>query len=197
MAARAGMVALIAELRSMTDTASAETTVNGTAYWTDDQLQDILDEIGSDVVDDRLIPAPLYYNGVYEYRRYYLRQGLPLWFEGAATSGAFEVVDSLGVAPAFVYTFNSKRRLIEFAENTLGKDYFLRARAFNLYAAAAEVWLQKASHRTALVDFKAGNNQIYEDQEWQHCMKMHSFYKRKTGFRAVPMRRVDYGQEYR
>jgi len=43
MAARTGMNDLITELRGMTNAGSADTTIAGTAYWSDNQLQAILD----------------------------------------------------------------------------------------------------------------------------------------------------------
>ena len=51
MSARTGMANLIIRLRGMVQSGTADYTVAGSAYWTDDQLQDGLDKYRRDIVN--------------------------------------------------------------------------------------------------------------------------------------------------
>lgn len=89
MAARAGMVSLIATLRGMTETAENDTTIGSLTFWTDDQLQSILDR-HSFYVSEQLESFPEIEAGSYTYKKYFLPQLPHPYFEGSATTGAFK-----------------------------------------------------------------------------------------------------------
>lgn len=191
--ARDGMAVIISELRRITNTAEGDTIVNGVAYWTDDQLQDVLDQNGKDVLDVVLTPMSMMESGTLVYRRYYLPEKQLEWYEGTESAGAFTVVDAQGntVDPS-LYTLNRARRLIEFTSTTGGTTYYLRARVYDVTLAASQVWFEKAGHRAALIEWKLGLSQLKEDQEYQHCLDMSKHYASKHGFKSIPMRRAGY-----
>jgi len=81
MTARAGMTELIDELRLMTDTVSSEDS-EVTDYWTDEQLQDILDSYSVYHVRIPLRPVlEMAANGRYEPRTYMLPKSVSKWLE--------------------------------------------------------------------------------------------------------------------
>lgn len=186
--ARASMADFIAKLRLMTEAETASEDVDGEAYWTDEQLEEILDENGVDLLDIQLNPKPLMVSGSLEWTRYYIPAHISKFLEGGAE---LSVVDSRGIA-APSYTLHRERRLIEFDADTGGLSYYLRGRAYDLNSAAAEVWLRKASLRSKLVDFRTGAMNIKEDQEWQHCMDMYRQYSTQAGFKVVSIKRTGY-----
>lgn len=176
MAARTGMTEILSRLRIMTETVASVETVGTADPWTDDALQAILDRKRVDIFDEPLVAVPLYTSGTREYLRY----EFPSWLKSATlerdgTSGAFSVVDNLGNA-APTYTIYWDAGYIEFAADTAGTSYYLRARVFDLRGCAAEVWNQKAGLRAKLIQWKAGDHTLYEDQEYDHCIQMAKHY---------------------
>jgi hypothetical protein len=196
MAARTGMTGLIAQLRRLTDAEEDAVTVAGETYWTDDHLQDILDNYAQDIVDVPLRSNPTYEEGSWEYRRYYIPKMIPRTLETPTedSDNTFFVVSDTGtVIPTSSYTYDSRLRRLLFNSDQLGHVYYLRAVSYNVNEAAAEVWRTKASFRVALVEWKGGDHSIKEDQEWQHCMQMAEFFEGKYGIKSVQMRKMDYG----
>lgn len=186
--ARTGMASLILELRGLTDAEAGQTIVDGIPYWSDDQLQDILDNNSSAIDDVLLVRVPVKVNGTLVYTRYDFPTAISRWIDTE-----FDVVDIQGVVVSTDdYTYNAAYRRIEFDVDTGGISYYLRGREFNMSASAGEVWLKKAGHRAALVEWKAGAQSIKEDQEWQHCMKMYQQVSSQGGIKNVRLRRVDY-----
>lgn len=175
MAARPGMTDLISDLRLKTDTSPDEVSVNGVSYWTDDQLQDILDQHRQDV-DVQLVAYPRYESGELLTKIYYIPNKVLTTLENDPS--VLEIVDRYGNA-ATGYTVDLSGRKVTFDADTGGTAYWLRGRQFDVDYAAADVWAAKASHRAALVDWRAGGQTLYEDQEYQHCLEREKFYRGK------------------
>lgn len=49
----------------------------------------------------------------------------------------------------------------------------------NMNDALADLWLQKAGHREKYVNFKAGSNQVSVSQSYDHCIKMYHIYRNR------------------
>jgi hypothetical protein len=155
MAARSGLSNLITRLRGMTATGSADYTVGALTYWTDDQLEDVLDRNRLDVRDEVLTSHYVLGTAgtaqVYDYTSRYHN------FE-STTGGtaifylAFDTGERVGTA---LYTPDYDSGKITFAANTGGSVLYLNARAYDLNAAAAEVWTMKADHVADRFDFAA------------------------------------------
>lgn len=194
MAARAGMVDLLLEVRRMTDTSETDTLINGVQYWTDDQLQDILDQHRAEVIDEPLLLVGYRESGITVYKKYFIPNTVGKYVETVA-SGAdvFSIVDTLG-DPAPSYTVDLNAQIVTFDATTGGQSYYLRCRRYDVRAAAAQVWLDKASHRFALIKWKAGAHTLDEDLEYQHCLEMHQKYSAFRGVGTTRLSRIDYGR---
>jgi hypothetical protein len=208
MTVRLGMVNSIAELRRICDASENESTVNGVAYWTDQQIQDVLDNHAEDVTDVLLTARPLREGSSTVYKRYYIPKTISKWMEhfteAEETANALlDAEDQLDATPLFEvrdangnlvtnYTYNRARRLIEFDSDTNANYFYLRATDYDIEAAASELWTNKAAHRAQLIRWKAGDHQLHEDQEWAHCMKMAEHYSRTRGAQNVVMIKTDY-----
>lgn len=182
MAVRNGMASVILELRRMTDASATEVKVNGVQYWTDDQLQTVLDQYRHDVLDLPLMPASQREAGKDVTLRYYIPDEVGTWIENDPT--VLTVVDENGITQSS-YTYDPTSRYFLFDANTNGATRLMRGRFYDLRLAAARVWFDKAGHRVALINWKAGGQNLNEDQEYQHCMAMFVAYSGNDGVKSI------------
>ena len=171
MAIRPEMTALVTRLRSITS-AATDDVFNGVTYWTDEQLQDILDAHTLGVQDLPLSEGALYTNGVLDWQKqtYHLARGYDV-------ASDVTILDSLGVV--VTGTVNTQSKAVSLTAGSQGTQYYVRATVYDMYEAAAEVWSLKASQRSDYVRWKAGNYQANAAEEYQHCLERSSYYRAK------------------
>jgi len=191
MAARAGMTTLIQKVRSYTNAGTADYTLAGTAYWSDDQLEDTLDSHRRKVLKVSLDPEQNFVNSDYQTTIYHL----PEWannLEQFASDSEFRLYDSTGTNIGTAdYSVNYEARAITF---TTDQDSAVRYADFHIYdvfRAASEVWKQKAAHVAANVNWQSDNHRIDAAQEYEHCLKMATQYAGMAGPTFTRMVRVD------
>lgn len=189
--ARAGMANLIRQLRVNGAAGSNDELVNGVQYWTDDQLQEILDAHSQDINDVPLVTYSEMVAGVTVWKKYYIPASIPINLEGASSVGEFTVVDTLGNTVTG-YTLDLPRRRLDFTASQEGRTYYLRARSFDINKASAELWTKKASLYAELIDWKAGTYNLKEDQVYQHALERAAYWAGKSGFGRVKLNRDDY-----
>lgn len=179
MAARTGMANLIARLRGMCDAGTAEWTKDGTAFWTDDQLEDRLDP---HVVEYRadVDPLPELVDGSTEYHKYSLAHGN---LEEAASGTAHWVVRNTGgtAQGTATYSVNYEQGLITFAADTAGSPMIVRYKTFDLWAAAADVWRHRAANVHSYYNIREGEHSLSRSEWFDHCWKMADESDKKTG----------------
>ncbi len=144
MTARTGMANLITRLRGMTAAGTAEYTIAGTPWFSDAQLQDVLDA-GATLLEWQplrwqpdTIPGDVEYHRAYVYVRD-LEE---------ATSGTVNWVvrDSTGLEVGTAgYTINYVTGEFRWAQDTGGTALYLTGRSCDLYGAAADVWQQRCA----------------------------------------------------
>jgi hypothetical protein len=194
MAARAGMANLILRLRALTEASASDYSIGVTTYWSDDQLQDILDGTRKDYRMVALEPQPeLGSDGFYDYFDYKIPPEIGRDFEEAGSGSIWAVKKSDGtLISSSDYTVNYRAGLLRFNTDQAATFYFLDVRTFNLNAAAYEVWQTKAAHAVAGVDWKSDNHDIKGSQEYEHCMQMAERFRRMgSGWQSTTMVRVD------
>lgn len=182
---RDGMVDLIVELRRLTNANVDDTQILDETYWTDEQLQDILDSNSTEYHHVPLKPAvKVALNNVLEYYDYYWPNEIGSWVETPDTDDVFYVQNSVGANQAYAtaYTVDYRRRKVSFVSNTTGGSFYLTCRSFDMYSAAAEVWLAKAGHRAHYISVTLDNHRMEEDTEWRQCMEMYKKFSAKRGF---------------
>lgn len=125
-------------------------------YWTDDQVQDALDRNRLELIDEPLSPFPtVNAGGTTEYRHY---QSQYRSFEATTGGTAVYILrDGTGArVGTALYTPDYDLGRIEFAATvTGGSTLYLSGNAYDVYAAAADVWSQKAGHVADRFDFTA------------------------------------------
>lgn len=189
--ARSGMSNLILRLRGMTDTSESEYTVNSVAWWTDDQLQDILDQHRTDWSDVELVVQPEYVSGDWATRDYHLPR--MNWEEYTSDSDIWRVVDTDGAAVSTsTYTADYLTGVIRFSSDQDHAIYYLRGRSFNLDAAAADVWRRKMAHyANTSFNFAADGQRFDRHQLVQSAMMMIQMYEKSGGAKSSPFVRSD------
>lgn len=197
MTVRLGMTTLIDKLRSLTNTIQSDVTVDDVTYWTDQQLQDILDRHSKMVRDVPLLPNAQVDNGITSFKEFYIPKIVGTYFETADTPGQFALFNSFFVlVSASLYTVDYNIGLITFSSDFGSTVLYLRARVFDINAAAVHVWTEKAAHRAELINWSSGSQHLNEDQEYQHCLEMIKLYQSKAGLKSTRQYRIDYGSSW-
>jgi len=164
MAARATMADTILALRRLGAAGTVDYTLAGETWWSDEQLQIVLDRRSMDVRDEHLTAA-----------REVDASGTAVWFDYESQYGVFETTDggtaifllrdSTGTrAGAADWTADYDNGRVTFAETTGGTAYYLTGRSFDLNAAAADLWDTKAAHVSDRFDFAADGAQFKVSQ---------------------------------
>lgn len=190
MAARAGMTALILRLRGMTETGATDYTVNSAQWWTDDQLQDILDQHVTRIEQLALSPIPEVAAGATVFKDYPIGYGN--LEDNTSDAGHFFLSDSTGTEVADGgYTGDWVGGVLRFTADTTGVVYYLKARSYNLNLAAAAVWRMKMSHAASGYDFTTEGQSFSRSQMFEHARAMAEHYSRQGGTQTVELFRSD------
>jgi hypothetical protein len=163
----------------MSGAGTAEYALGTTTYWTDDQLESVLDRYRTDVYREPLVLRPIYVNGTARYHDYYWRRAEV----EQATSGtaAWRLETSAGALIGTAnYSVNYEARHIRFSADQGGVTYYLTYRAYDLNRAAAEVWESKAAHVADRFDVETDNHNLLRSQLYNHYMNMAKIYRRRS-----------------
>lgn len=187
MTARTGMSVLITTLRGMTNAGSADYTIAGSAYWTDDQLQTVLDHHRQDVYDAPTFPIAQNVSGTGIYKIY--DTGLEYLEQGTA---AFYLKDSAGSTVGTAgYTMDYERGIATFTADQKGSAYYATAASYNVNAAAADVWKRKAAQVANMVSFTADGVHVSKSDMIKNCLEMAKYYSGQAGVMTATMTRGD------
>lgn len=179
---RNGMTDIVAELRGLSEAGTADYTIASAAYWTDDQLQNILDQHRTDIIFEELQMYPVQIaGGSISYLDYRSEYG---WLE--STTGGTAVLylqDGTGaVIGTANYTPDYRRGQFQFSVDQGGSVYYLTARSYDLNASAAEVWRKKAAHYAPTsFNFSTDNHSVSRSQVYDHCIGMAEHFEGKSG----------------
>jgi hypothetical protein len=192
-AGRSGMQNLLAELRGMCEAGASDYTIADVPYWSDAQLQDVMDTHRTDVVFEPLQSYP-----------YQISGGSLSWTDYRSTHGYYEattggtaifyIQDSTGATVSgSSYSTDYRRGVITFSANQAGTAYYLTGRSYDLDAAASDVWRRKASHYANSFDFSTDNHSVSRSQVYKHCLEMAEHFEGKSAsaIETVQMFRSD------
>jgi len=191
MSARTGLSTLIETLRAWCNAGTADYSVAGTTYWTDEQLQHVLDRYRADYHRYPLTAVEeINESNEVIYRNYYAPKGF--YEEAGGGSAVWTVEDSTGkdVGTAS-YTANYEAGHIYFTSDTGGSAYYLTARTYDMHRAAADVWRQKAAHFAGRFDWRAGEHQVSASQLYKQALAMAQYYDQIAPVRVVRLSRSD------
>ncbi len=195
MAARTSMADLLLTLRGLTSAGSAEYTVNGSACWTDQQLQDVLDRHVYPIRHEELIPFETYgAGGSVTYVDYQSPHRFVETVLGGTPTTRFVVQDETGAAVGTAgFTVDYPRGLVTFGTATGGLTRYVTGYSYDMNAAAADVWTQKAAHYVTAYDVATDNHNLRRSQIIQSCLTMAKEYASGAMINSVSIERGDTG----
>ncbi len=162
MPIRPNMQPLIDLLRNTGQAAPETETFNGVTYWTDQQLQDILDGVsklgaveGEFYIADDTIFLP----------------AIPKSFYADPDTVTKVLVNGSWVANTG--TWDTLKRELTTTQDVQA----ISARWISMNEALAVFWEEKANQRSDFVNIKGGQNKLDMEQEWQHCREMAAYYR--------------------
>lgn len=170
MAARTGMSNLITKLRGMTAAGTADYTVNGAAYWTDEQLEDVLDENSLRIKTEALISDPDTSGATDVYKEYTWQYGDVEEVTSGSARWRVELSDGSIVGTA-TYSADYRQRRITFTNDTQGSAIYLSYYRYDLHGAAADVWDQKAAQVASRFDLETDNHNMKRSQLYAQYTK--------------------------
>lgn len=155
MAVRETMGGLIGQVRGLANLGTADYTVGTVAYWSDAQVQEVLDRHRVDVVDERVEPVrELAAGGSAAYFLYELPMGHFETTDGG--TAVFVVRDGTGTLAGtgdFSVDYGAGR--VRFADDQMGTVRYVSGRSYDVYRAAGEIWEMKAASVAERFDFSA------------------------------------------
>lgn len=186
MTVRTGMANVIANLRLDAQAGTADFSIGYTAYWSDNQLQGILDEHRLDFSHEALTPETDYSGGTIIYKRYYLPH------RNLESGTALTIENSAGVAVGTaLYTVDYNANVVTFANDTGGSAYYASGRSFDRNRAAADVWSAKAAYYSTKPDFSTDNHSVKYSKVAEMCLAMATKYEALAGPTVISVYRSD------
>ncbi len=170
MAARVGMSTLISEIRKVCNVGTADYTVGGVSYWTDEQIEEVLDKYSQRILRESLLAEGEWQTGgTVVYVNYRFKETFPE--EAGSGSAVWLVQNGEGSAIGTAnYSVNYQQRRISFTADQDGETRFLTYYSFDLFRAAAEIWEAKAAHVSDRFDVETDNHNLKRSQ--LHAMYM-------------------------
>jgi hypothetical protein len=176
------MATIIGELRAMCNAGTADYTVAGSAYFSDDSLQQELDKTQRYYRYVHLNEMPKIINAVYQWFDYEIPPELGQYIEEDQAGSGWCVRDMAGGSVAASgYTVNYQARRITFTANQGGSAYYIDAQVYEINAAAAAIWRKKYSFELATgYDWSSDNHSVKRSQKADNCLKMAEFFESKA-----------------
>lgn len=172
---RSGMFELIRQLRQMTQAADDEYSLAGETYFTDDHLQDALDQYRADVYEEAIYPIERYISGATVYQDYFWNNGNVERAESG--SAVWQLQDTNGSAVGTAnYSVDYNVRRIRFGTPTDGSQYALTYAHYDMNRAAAYVWRLKAANVALRFDVKTDNHDLKRSQLRKTFIEMAEHY---------------------
>jgi hypothetical protein len=191
MAARTSMADLLLALRGLTSAGSAEYTVAGSAYWTDDQLQAVMDRHVYPIRHEALNPQPsIGAGGTVSYFNY--QSPRRFWESTSGGTSRFIVQDESGATVGTsAYTVDYPYGRLTFGTDTTGLTRYVTGFSYDMNAAAADIFTQKAAHYVTAYDISTDNHSLSRGQIIDNCLKLAKEYSAGAWSYSVTMERSD------
>lgn len=168
---RSGMVDIVNEVRALAAVGPSDYTIAGNPYWTDAQIEAELDNHYEYIVNQTMESVATYGTaGTWEYFDYYVGAS---WLEQTTGGTAiFYIQDSTGaVISSSDYSVDYQTGVVTFNSDTLGAVRNVTCYAYDVNAAAAEIWRKKAQYYFSAVDFSTDNHSIKREGVYLHCIQ--------------------------
>lgn len=185
--ARTGMQTLIDTVRGFANAAPDEWSVTTDTslieYWSDDEIQRVLDRHKQEYIHVILDAQPTYESGTPVFKQYLLGTG-----NVESGTAVFKIEDTAGTVSG--YSVDYTRGIATFTSDQSGKSFYWSGFSYDLHAAAADIWRMKASHVAGLVDFSTDGHSIKRSQQAQQYLNMSQYYQSRSASEGVQTTRI-------
>jgi len=152
-------------------------------YWSDDEVQRVLDRHKAEHIHELMSVEPTYSAGAIVYKQY--RLGAPDVESGTAV---FKVEDTAGTVSG--YSVDYARGVVTFTADQSGKSFWWSGFSYDLNAAAADIWRMKASHVANLVDFSTDGHSVKRSQQAKQYLDMAGYYQNRSVSEGVTTAKI-------
>lgn len=185
--ARTGMQTLIDTVRGYANAAPDEWEVTSDSsivtYWSDEEIQRVLDRHKVEYIHALMDAQPTYESGSSVFKQYLL--GTDNVESGTAV---FKIEDTSGTVSG--YTVDYARGIVTFSTDQSGTSFYWTGYAYDLDAAAADIWRMKASHVAGLVDFSTDGHSVKRSQQAQAYLNMAGYYQQRSASEGVTTAKI-------
>lgn len=185
--ARTGMQTLIDTVRGYANAAPDEWEVTSDSsivtYWDDEEIQRVLDRHKREYIHALLDAQPTYESGSSVFKQYLLGTG-----NVESGTAVFKVEDTAGTVTG--YTVDYARGVVTFTADQSGKSFWWSGFAYDLNAAAADIWRMKASHVANLVDFSTDGHSVKRSQQAKQYLDMAGYYQNRSVSEGVTTAKI-------
>jgi hypothetical protein len=166
------MAEIISQVRQLAAAGTADYVVAGSTFWSDDQLQTILDRVRVEVWDEGVPYVPqINSGGTTEYTEYRLNR--TWWEQTTGGTSIFYLRDSTGARlGTATYTVDYAYGRVTFGADQHGSVRYVTGRSYDVYEAAARIWEAKAGHVADRFDFTADGASFKASQLTSQYMSM-------------------------
>ena len=185
--ARTGMQTLIDTVRGYANAEPDEWEVTSDSsivtYWDDEEIQRVLDRHKTEFIHALMNVEPTYSAGAIVYQQY--RLGATDVESGTAV---FKIEDTAGTVTG--YSVDYARGVVTFTADQSGKSFWWSGFAYDLNAAAADIWRMKASHVANLVDFSTDGHSVKRSQQAKQYLDMAGYYQNRSVSEGVTTAKI-------
>jgi hypothetical protein len=155
---------LIGNVRELCNLGTADYSIGATSFWTDEQIETVLDRHSARIVREMLeAESEWQTGGSVVYTNYRFKETYPE--ERESGTAIWLVQDGAGSAIGTAnYSVNYEQRRITFNADTEGQARYLSYYSFDMYRAAAEIWEKKAGHVADRFDVETDNHNLKRSQ---------------------------------
>jgi hypothetical protein len=176
MPARSTMAALILRVRDLINDPAGTSQI-----WSDNQIQDVLDESRIDVINGDLRPRATFSGTTIQYLDYFSNYGS--WEDGMVLKQYLTVVVTPSAIEPIVGHFT-------FSANTF-PPVFVTGKNYDIYRAAADILERWAAKWTLSYDMSVGGQTFRRGQAADALQKLAKTYRMKQRPSSIYMRRGD------
>jgi hypothetical protein len=162
----------IAHLRKYGSASNELESYNGVTYWSDAQLFQILERTVM-LHEGTLIPINTHATD--GYKDFIVSKKHHIWLDSYSASYT---------NTSDIPTYDANVRILTFASQQL-VSITAHAQVFNMIQALAELWEIKAAQRFELIRAKGGANQLFLEQEYEHCQQRAQYYRNRLARRHL------------
>ena len=173
---------MIDTVRGYADADPEEQTVESgssiVTYWSDEEIQRVLDRHKTEYIHALMDAQPTYESGSSVFKQYLLGTG-----NVESGTAVFKIEDTAGTVTG--WTADYTRGIVTFTADQSGKSFYWSGFAYDLDAAAADIWRMKASHVAGLVDFSTDGHSIKRSQQARAYLDMANYYQNRSATESI------------